>query len=122
MNAKFKILDFDAYGECTKLVLDSIYRIHKNEWKCTTNDGRYLNVICKASIIAVGLDEREYDADSVVYVGSYNLSRSQVDSTGDLDKGDYWIDMKGSSTRPPWEELAKFMKWKYREENLWDDC
>ena len=98
----FKIIDFDSYGDCSKLTLISVVKYGKNEWRCITEDEFYLNVWYKGQIIAIGYDEREMNAmHEIRYIASSKnnfFDRIQVG----------------------FSEIAELMKWKYKEEDKWE--
>jgi hypothetical protein len=104
----FKVYDETSYSIYKDMELESVTLWKKNNWKCITVNGFYLNIIIKGGTLYADLAETELDlGHNAMPIIKYN----------NKDIKD-WVLNKDKQIS--FEEIKKIMNWTCASDQIWD--
>tara|TARA_B100000508_G_scaffold140649_1_gene142598 strand:+ start:2307 stop:2711 length:405 start_codon:yes stop_codon:yes gene_type:complete len=128
-----EIGDKTHYKKMRGRTIDSVSRFSETQWDCIMRGGKLLQIRFKTGILGMSVAEREHDlGEEVMLVGIDKYWKSFEDSIDHIDgsssKVDSILNKVLNKKRKPnnlrteisFTEIAEFMEWNCKEENIWD--
>ena len=103
----FNVIDKVWYDIYKDIELASVTSWGRNKWRCTTQNGYYLNIRIKGATLYADLSETENG------LGHHAMPIIQYDKRNLRE----WL---LNNKRTSFEEIKKFMNWNCASDQIWD--